>query len=175
MTSRREVEWITEGVGRIFPREWERFAAAVPDRLRDRPLVDSYAELLFDRDPQVQARAAKEWCAWEDAHVSLAPDHRPKARSQDPAFRRLFARLVTHYWRNAAFLEPDQLLRDASILNGIPGVLIHGRFDVSSPLETAWHLSQRWTTSRLQIVDDAGHGGGGFGAGVMAALAEFST
>lgn len=38
-TSSREVAWITEGVGRIFPREWERFAAAVPEYLRSRPLV----------------------------------------------------------------------------------------------------------------------------------------
>lgn len=174
-TSRREVEWTTEGVRRIFPREWERFAAAVPEHLRNRPLVDAYAELLFDPDPRVQADAAKEWCLWEDAHVSLVPNHKPSTRYQDPAFRLLFARLVTHYWRHAAFLEPDQLLRNASILNGIPGVLIHGRFDVSAPLETAWQLSKSWTTSRLQIVDDAGHGGGGVGAAVTAALAEFET
>jgi proline iminopeptidase len=38
--------------------------------------------------------------------------------------------------------------------------LIHGRYDVSGPLETAWRLSQRWTTSRLVVLDDAGHGGG---------------
>lgn len=171
-TSRREVDWITEGVGRIFPREWERFAGAVPDHLRDRPLVDAYAELLFDADPEVQARAAEEWCAWEDAHVSLAPGHQPDPRYEDPAFRLRFARLVTHYWRNTGFLEPDQLLRDAALLNGIPGVLIHGRFDVSSPLETAWHLSQRWTTSRLEVLGDAGHGGGGLDAALRGALAE---
>ncbi len=174
-TSRREVEWITEGVGRIFPREWERFAAAVPDHLRDRPLVDAYADLLFDPDPDVRAHAATEWCAWEDAHVSLAPGHQPNPRYQDPEFRLLFARLVTHYWRNAAFLEENQLLRDAATLNGIPGVLIHGRFDVSGPLETAWHLSQRWASSRLQVIDDAGHGGGGLGAAIEAALAEFAS
>lgn len=159
-TSRREVEWITRDVGRIFPREWERFAAAVPDTLRRLPLVDAYATLLFDADPAVRAHAAREWCAWEDAHVSLAPDYRPNPRYADPEFRLRFARLVTHYWRHAAFLEEDQLLRDAAILNGIPGVLIHGRYDVSGPLETAWRLSQRWSTSRLQILDDAGHGGG---------------
>lgn len=173
-TSQREVEWVTEGVGRIFPRKWERFATAVPDRLRNRPLVDAYADLLFDPDPKVQAHAAKEWCLWEDAHVSLVPGHKPSKRYQDPAFRLLFSRLVTHYWRNAAFLEPDQLLRGASILNGIPGVLIHGRYDVSSPLETAWQLSQRWTTGRLQVIDDAGHGGTSIGDAVSAALDEFS-
>ena len=174
-TSRREVEWTTEGVGRIFPREWERFWAAVPDHLRDCRLVDAYADLLADPDPHVRAHAATEWCAWEDAHVSLAPDHQPNPRYEDPEFRLLFARLVTHYWRNAAFLEENQLLRDAATLNGIPGALIHGRFDVSGPLETAWHLSQRWGTSRLQVIDDAGHGGGGLGAVIEAALAEFAS
>ncbi len=157
-TSRREVEWLTRDVGRIFPQEWDRFAAAVPDRLRHLPLVDAYATLLFDSDPAVRAYAAREWCAWEDAHVSLAPGHVPNQRYEDPEFRLRFARLVTHYWRNAAFLEEDQLLRDAPTLDGIPGLLVHGRYDVSSPLETAWRLSQRWTTSQLHVLADTGHG-----------------
>ncbi len=159
-TSRREVEWITHGVGRIFPQEWDRFAAAVPQALRHLPLVDAYAMLLSDPDPAVQDHAARAWCAWEDAHISLAPGHRPNPRYDDPEFRLRFARLVTHYWRNFAFLDEDQLLRDAAKLNEIPGVLIHGRYDVSSPLETAWRLSQRWSASRLHVLDDAGHGGG---------------
>jgi proline iminopeptidase len=175
-TSRREVEWLTRDVGRIFPQEWERFAAAVPETLRHLPLVDAYATLLFDADPAVREHAAREWCAWEDAHVSLTPGHRPNPRYDDPEFRLRFARLVTHYWRHAAFLEEDQLLREAPRLNGIPGVLIHGRYDVSGPLETAWRLSQRWTTSRLQVLGDAGHGGGDtFLAAIVDALAQFAA
>jgi proline iminopeptidase len=175
-TSRREVEWITQDVGRLFPEEWDRFAAAVPDALRHLPLVDAYAALLFDADPVVREHAAREWCAWEDTHVSLTPGHRPNPRYNDPEFRLRFARLVTHYWRHAAFLEEDQLLRDASLLDGIPGVLIHGRYDVSSQLEIAWRLSQRWSTSRLRILDDAGHGGGdSFLAAVVGALNQFAT
>jgi proline iminopeptidase len=62
------------------------------------------------------------------------------------------------------------------MLDGIPGVLIHGRYDVSSPLETAWRLSQRWSTSRLYVLDDAGHGGGDtFSAAVTEALSELAT
>jgi proline iminopeptidase len=175
-TSRREVEWLTRDVGRIFPQEWERFAAAVPETLRHLPLVDAYATLLFDVDPAVREHAAREWCAWEEAHVSLTPGHRPSPRFDDPDFRLRFARLVTHYWRNAAFLEDDQLLREAPRLSGIPGVLIHGRYDVSSPLETAWRLSQRWTTSRLQVIADAGHGGGEvFLAAIVDALTQFAA
>ena len=147
----------------------------MPESLRDLRLVDAYAVMLADPDPAMRDHAAREWCTWEDAHISLTPGHRPSPRYEDPAFRLLFARLVTHYWRNAAFLDEEQLLRDAATLNGIPGVLMNGLYDVSGPLETAWRLSQRWTTSRLHILDDAGHGGGdSFMPTVMGALNEFA-
>ena len=174
-TSRREVQWLTYDVGRIFPQEWDRFAAAVPVALRDSPLVDAYAALLFGSDPVVREHAASEWCRWEDAHVSLTPGHTPNARFLDPEFRLRFARLVTHYWRHAAFVEDEQLIRNAPLLNGIPGVLIHGRYDVSSPLESAWRLSQRWLTSELNVLGEAGHGGGdALVAAVVEAVARFA-
>ncbi len=159
-----------------LPREWNRFATAMPDTLRHLPLVDAYATLLFDADPTVRDYGAREWCAWEDAHVSLTPGHLPNPRYEDAEFRLRFARLVTHYWRHAAFLEEDQLLHNAARLNGIPGVLIHGRYDVSSPLDPAWQLSQRWRTCELQVLDDAGHGGGDtFVTAVVGALNRFAV
>ena len=159
-TSRAEVEWITQDVGRIFPRELERFVAAIPDELRHLRPVDAYARLLVDPDPAVQEQAALDWCDWEDAHVSLTPGQGPGLRYEDPEFRLRFARLVTHYWSNDAFLEEDQLIRDVGKLDGIPGALIHGIYDVSGPLVTAWRLHQGWSTSELHVLDDAGHGGG---------------
>ena len=174
-TSRREVRWITVDVGRIFPREWERFVEAVPLHLRNMPLIDAYALMLEDADETVRDKAAEAWCSWEDAHVSLTPGHKPNPRFKETEFRLRFARLVTHYWRHAAFLEEGQLIRDAPRLNGIPGVLIHGRFDVSGPLVTAWQLHSRWTTSKLHILEDAGHGGGDdFVPLVVGALEEFA-
>ncbi|CAN1722539.1 putative proline iminopeptidase [Hyphomicrobium sp. 1Nfss2.1] len=174
-TSRSEVRWITEDVGRIFPEEWERFSEAMPDNLRHLPPVDAYAIMLADPDPIVRDKAALAWCNWEDAHVSLTPGHTRSPPFQDTEFRLRFARLVTHYWRNAAFLEEDQLIRDASKLSGIPGVLIHGRYDVSGPLVTAWKLHRQWKTSHLHILDDAGHGGGSqFMPLVIQSLSEFA-
>jgi len=174
-TSRREVDWITRGVGRLFPREWQRFADAVPNSLRHLPLVDAYATLLFDPDRDVRERAAREWCTWEDAHVSLTPGHVPNPRFDDEEVRLRFARLVTHYWRHAAFLDEEQLLNDAPTLDGIPGVLIHGRYDVSTALETAWRLLQRWSTSHLHVLDGTGHGGSDtFSRAVTGALSELA-
>ena len=159
-TSRREVQWLTHDVGRIFPQAWERFVCAVPKTLRHLPLVDAYAALLFDPDRTVRERAARDWGAWEVADVALAPGYKPNPRFEDAEFRLRFARLGTHVRRRGGFFAEDELLRGAAVLDGIPGVLIHGRYDVSSPLETAWELSRRWKTCRLIVLDDAGHGDG---------------
>ena len=167
--------WLTHDVGHLFPQQWERFEAAISATLKHLPIVEAYARMLFDADPAVRDDAAREWCAWEDAHVSLVPAPTRRSNFDDPEFRLRFARLVTHYWSNAAFLGENQLVRNASMLNGIPGVLIHGRFDVSSPLETAWRLSQDWVTSRLCVVEDAGHGASAtFTGEVVAALDELA-
>jgi proline iminopeptidase len=172
-TSRREVKWLTADVGRIFPQQWERFASHIPTSLNRMRLVDAYASLLFDDDPSVSAAAAAEWCAWEESHISLVPGNAPNPRFVDPDFRLRFARIVTHYWRHAAFLEDDQLIRNATLLNTVPGTLIHGRYDVSSPLQTAWQLHKRWPGSELDVLDDAGHGGGSLPEHVVAALNQF--
>ncbi len=171
-TSRREVDWITYDAGRIFPQQWERFASHIPAAMSEMRIVDAYATLLFDDDPSISAAAAVEWCAWEDSHVSLTPARAPDRRFLDSDFRLRFARLVTHYWRHAAFLEDGRLLRDAGSLSEIPGILVHGRYDVSSPLEAAWQLHKAWPKSRLRIAGDAGHGTGSFAQHIVDALNE---
>jgi proline iminopeptidase len=167
--TRREVDWITRDMGRVFPREWERFAAVVPDAERH-DLPAAYARLLADPDPGVRDRAARAWCAWEDTHVSLGPGWKPDVRYDDATFRATFARLVTHYWSNDCFLTDDEIRRNMHRLAGIPAVLVHGRHDVSSPLDTAWQLHRSWTRSSLVVVDDGGHGGGGVTEELVRAL-----
>jgi len=159
-TTSADVEWITRSMGRIFPEEWARFRAGVPEADRDSGLAAAYSKLLESSDPSARDRAAQAWCEWEDAHVATYAGHHHDPRYDDPRFRMCFARLVTRYWSNAAFLADGQLLRDAPRLAGIPGVLIHGRLDISSPPDIAWRLSRAWPGSDLVLVDDAGHGAG---------------
>jgi proline iminopeptidase len=170
-TSHREVQWITHDIGRVFPEQWERFASVISDDPEQHfNLAAAYGALLFSGDASVRERAAREWCAWEKTHVSLVPGYAPNPRFEDPAFRLLFARLVTHYWSHAAFLSEDQLIRNAFLLKDIPATLIHGRYDISSPLETAWRLHRAWRRSKLHIIDDAGHGGGGMPGNLVEAI-----
>jgi proline iminopeptidase len=156
-TTRREVEWLTRDMGRLFPRQWRRFRDAVPGPAADTSLVKAYGDLLHHPDPAVREQAARQWCAWEDTHLSLRPGHTPDPRFNDPEFRLSFARLVTHYWRHAAFLRDGELLEGMDKLRGIPGILVHGTLDVSSPMDVPWQLHQRWPDSRLVTVEGAGH------------------
>jgi proline iminopeptidase len=173
--TRREGEWITRDMGRIFPLEWERFTELVPAAERGGELAAAYARLLADPDPQVRDTAAKAWCEWEDTHVSLAPDWAPSPRYADPAFRTVFARLVTHYWSHNCFLADGEVLAGMPRLDGIPGVLIHGRYDVSSPLDTAWTVHRAWAGSKLTVLGGTGHGGASLSGQLIASLDSLRT
>jgi proline iminopeptidase len=158
-TSREEVDWITEGVGRVFPEAWERFEAASKRRPGER-VVEAYARRLAGGDAADRARAADAWDAWESMHVSLDPLWQPSPLHADPAERAVFATLVTHYWANDAFLPgPKRILGRVDRIAHIPAVLIHGRHDISGPVITPWRLHKGWPASRLDVIENEGHGG----------------
>ncbi|MFK4788422.1 prolyl aminopeptidase [Microbacterium sp. ZW T5_56] len=152
---RAEIDWITEGVGMIFPEAWSAFASGVPMGGR---VVEHYAALLRSPDPEVRAAAADRWDEWESTHISLDPAWQSGPLHADPRQRQNFATLVTHYWAHDCFL-PSEILSRAHELSDIPGVLIHGRHDVSGPAITPWLLHRAWPGSRLEIVESEGHGG----------------
>jgi len=157
-----EIDRLYRGVARFFPEEWERFRAGVPEADGDGGLVAAYARRMEDPDPLVRARAASDWCAWEDAVISLEPNGKPDAYSDRPPDALLaFVRIAAHYFAHRAWLEDGVLLRDAGRLAGIPGVLIHGRLDLGSPLENAWALARAWPDAELVVIDDSGHTGSG--------------
>ncbi|MGI9053937.1 MAG: prolyl aminopeptidase [Ilumatobacteraceae bacterium] len=158
-SSHADVEWVTRTMGRVFPQQWEQFRDALPPADRDGDLTAAYARLLQDPDPAIHEPAAAAWCAWEDTHVATVPGHRPDRRYEDPRFRLCFARIVTHYWSNNAFLAEGALLRDAHRLAGIPIVMVNGQLDISGPLEPAWTLSKLLASAELVVIGDEGHGG----------------
>ena len=160
MSRRSEIDWLYRGVGRFFPEEWERFRAGVPEAERDGDLLASYARLMEDPEADVRGKAAADWLAWEDAVISQEPHGTPNAYSSRPPAEQLaFVRICAHYFSHAAWLEENALLHGANRLAGIPGVLIHGRLDLGSPLRTAWELARVWPDARLVVIDDSGHTG----------------
>src|SRR5690606_20557188 len=117
---RLETEWITRGMRRVFPREWEELASRVPEAERGGDLAAAYVRLLANPDPEVTERAALAWCRWEDTHVSLAADAVPDLQLMSSSERQVFARLVTHYWSNGCFLDDSPILADMEAIERIP-------------------------------------------------------
>ncbi len=158
-TSRRsEIDWLYRGARRFFPEAWERFRAGAPEAERDDDLVAAYARRMDSADADTRTRAAAAWLAWEEAVLSLeAPPKAPRDTDRPSPDDVAFARICSHFYAHAAWLDEGALLRDVGRLAGIPGVLVHGRLDLSCPVESAWELSRAWPGSRLVVVDDAGH------------------
>ncbi|MDR6505666.1 prolyl aminopeptidase [Arthrobacter oryzae] len=158
-TSRDEVQWITEDVGRIFPEAWKDFSDSARANPGER-LVNAYARRLSGEDRDDARQAALAWDRWESTHIALDPLWQPGAMFDDERERMTFALLVTHYWSNDGFLTGGQeILSRIQELDGIPGYLIHGRRDISGPVVTPWTLHRRWKSSHLIVVEDEGHGG----------------
>jgi proline iminopeptidase len=174
LTGRADIHWLYHGMGRYFPAEWDRFRDGAPTAERDGDLVDAYARLLAHHDPQVRARAAQDWCDWEDAVVAGESGGVPNPRYADPRFRMGFARTVTHFFRHGAWLAEGQLLEQAGRLAGVPGVLIHGRLDLGSPLRSPWDLARVWSGSELIVLDDSGHTSDALADHVVAATDRFA-
>ena len=173
-TSRDEVKWITETIGCIFPEAWSEFERTA-NRRSSESLIDAYYRLIRHPDRKTRELVAEAWCKWEDIVVSLNPQAKPSARFADPDFRINFATLVIHYFANAAFLEGKEILQNMGLIAHLPGVLIHGRLDVSGPVRTAWRLHQYWSKSRLIVVETEGHGGSVMANEFTTAIANFAA
>lgn len=155
---RSEIDWYYNGgAGRIYPDLWEKFCAPLAGAGPGEHPVDTYHRLLHSPDADVALEAAVAWSTWEGATSSLLPRPDHVAETGEPRFALAFARIENHYFHHRGFLDEGQLLRDAHLLNGIPGVIVQGRYDVVCPATSAWELHRAWPESTLRIVDDAGH------------------
>ena len=144
-------------------------------RTSEQRLIDAYYERILDPCPDVRAAAADAWCTWENVHVSLAPAFKPIPIFEDPESRLYIATLVIHYWKHSGIIADGAIQTGMSRLTGIPGVLIHGRYDVSSPMLTAWNLHQAWPGSEFIAIASEGPGGPEMFAEVARAIARIAT
>lgn len=155
---RSEIDWYYNGgAGRLFPEAWEGFCAPLAGAGAGEHPVDAYHRLLHSTDPDVALNAAIAWSTWEGATSSLLPNPDRVAETAEPRFALAFARIENHYFHHRGFFDEGALLRDAHLLRDIPGVIVQGRYDVVCPARSAHDLHEAWPSSRLHIVDDAGH------------------
>ncbi len=155
--TKAELNWYYQfGVSEMFPDKFERFQAPIPEDERHE-MMAAYRRRLTGNDRAEQVRAALAWSLWEGETITLLPNPDYSGPFGEEDYALAFARIENHYFVHAGWLEEGQLLRDAYKLKDIPGVIIHGRYDMPCPAKYAWMLHKAWPKADFHLIEGAGH------------------
>ncbi len=153
----QDIDWLyKDGTRRIFPDYWKEFIHPIPAANRD-DIVAAYHQQLTGENELAKMAAAKAWSTWEAKVATLEPNNDLVDALQKPHLAVSLAQISAHYFYNRCFLKENQLLDNADKLAGIPGIIVHGRYDMLCPLENAWTLQAVWPEAEVRIIRDAGH------------------
>ena len=155
--SHEEIRWLYEGgAGAFFPEHWEAFEREIPAAERG-SLLEAYHRRLTGENEIERMRAAKAWSAWEGHLSTLLPSQSLVSSFTEPHKALSMARIETDYFVNHCYMQENELLDKASALAGIPGYIVHGRYDMVCRVKAAYALHQAWPDAELFVVQAAGH------------------
>jgi proline iminopeptidase len=153
----QDVRWFyQDGASHVYPDYWADYVKVIPNAERH-DFVSAFYKRLTGTDEVARMAAAKAWSVWEGLCATLKPNGSVVDHFSDPHVAMALARIECHYFYHQSFMRPNQLVEEAYRLADIPGVIIHGRYDMVCPLDNAFALHQAWPQAELQIVRDAGH------------------
>jgi proline iminopeptidase len=147
-----------DALPRFYPDLSDDFVSLLPPEEREKPL-DAYWRRILDSDPALHGPAAR---AWHDTEQILSTHTSGRVRLDLDALNSTRALPVTpfmeaHYFQNDCFMKPRQLLTEAGKLEGIPGIIVQGRYDLLCPPATSNALVAVWPESEIRFVEGAGH------------------
>lgn len=153
----RDIQWFyQDGASYIYPDLWQHYIQVIPEEERADLLTAFYKRLICD-DEEIQIEAARAWSIWEGGTSNLITKPAVLNYFSNDAIALSLARIECHYFNNDSFLRKEQLLKDAYKLENIPGVIVHGRYDVVCPIEQAFALHQAWPSAEFIIAQRSGH------------------
>ena len=153
----RDIHWFyQDGASYLLPDYWQDYLEPIAVEERT-DMVSAYYRRLTDVDEAVRLAAARAWSLWEGRASTLLPKAMVVDHFANPKTALSLARIECHYFMHDSFLAENQLIAQANKLADIPGVIVHGRYDVVCPLEQAWALHRAWPGARLEVIANAGH------------------
>lgn len=152
-----DINWLyRDGTRKVFPDYWHDFIQPIAENDRGN-LVQAYYEKLTGQDELARMSAAKAWANWEAKTATLEPNPKKVSDLTNPHIALGMAVISAHYFVNHCFLEEGQLLNQLYKIEDIPGIVVHGRYDMLCAVENAWTLRKHWCNCQINIIRDAGH------------------
>ena len=154
---KRDIHWFyQDGASYLYPDLWQHYINIIPkDEHSD--LVSAFYRRLTSSDENKRMKAAHAWSAWEGGTSNLVAKNSVIEHFTDPHTALSLARIECHYFVNDSFMRDNQLIEESHKLRDLPGVIVHGRYDVVCPIEQAYALHQSWPNAELIITPRAGH------------------
>ena len=152
-----DIRWFYQhGASEVFSDYWQDFLAPIPEFERD-DLLQAYYKRLTGNNELERMAAAKAWSIWEARCATLQPNPELVQHLGSPHVAMAMARIEAHYFANQSFIQPNQIIANVEKLADIPGVIVHGRYDMVCPVAQAFELHRAWPQAKLEIIRDAGH------------------
>ncbi len=151
-----EVDWWWNGTRMIYPDAYDELIAILTPGERANPRAAFHARLMDDR-PAIHIAAAQAFARFSGSTVHLHHNARKVSEAMEPPSALPLARLFLHYLHHRFFLRPNQLLDDLHRIAHLPCRIVSGRFDVTTPVETAWTLHKAWPGSTIDVLPDGSH------------------
>lgn len=153
----KDIDWFYQGgAAHVFPDYWQSFIKPIPESERNNMLA-AYYQRLTSSNELAKMAAAKAWSQWEGQCSSLRPNHELVENFSAPHLAVALARIETHFFMHDSFIEENQILNNMDAIKHLPGIIVHGRYDMVCPLDNAVALYDLWQESELKIIRDAGH------------------
>lgn len=157
LARKTDLDWfLHDGVGRIYPEQWHKLVASVPSSTTEY-LLQALYNGLFGEDEVTKRRVAKEWAAW-GAQVALGQAYQPALEPEHINEKRVQqAMMELHYANHQYFMTENQILRNCQQLQKIPTAIIHGRYDLVCPMDSAQALHKALPHADYHVLAQAGH------------------
>ncbi len=154
---KNELSWFYQkGASEIFPEEFDLYQAVIPKNERG-DLIKAFYYRLTSNNREERAKAAYAWTRWEMSTSHLIAKEISIRKAANEFFSDPFARIECHYFINNIFLEENYILKNITKIKNIPVSIVQGRYDVVCPMRSAWYLNKSLPSSKLYVIDNAGH------------------
>jgi len=152
-----ELSWFYQkGASEIFPEEFELYQSVIPENERG-DLIKAFYKRLTGEDRTERSKSAYAWTRWEMNTSYLIPKELSIKKASNDIFSDSFARIECHYFINNIFLEDNYILNNIAKIKDIPLSIVQGRYDIVCPMRSAWDLKKSLPSSKLYVIDNAGH------------------
>lgn len=154
---RNDVDWWFQGVRSVFPDHWEVFAGHVtPEERGD--LVHAYHRRLISEEPGLAEAAAWHLRNFSARTQTFEPDDAHIANLLSSPEKYLpVSRLFAAYCVNHGFLPEGALLAGIDRIRHIPTEILQGRYDMTTPVRSAWDLHKAWPEAKFTLVTLSNH------------------